>query len=147
MTKSTGDGNTKVNTESLRNAAIRNTTSDPSYQNLRKALQPISIILTIPILGIQHRSSSISPVVPAVQTINSAMAFKESLRKPKDKSAKHSLRQRDHKTYLVSNIHGNMQRVNAQIDCGAMSIFISASLLWKLELPYQPAMTLTLARC
>ena len=52
----------------------------------------------------------------------------------------------DHTTYLVPNIHGNMQRVKAQIDCGAMSIFISPSLLRKLELPYEPAFTSTLAR-
>jgi hypothetical protein len=34
-----------------------------------------------------------------------------------------------------------MQRVKAQIDCGAMSFFISPSLLRKLELPYEPAYT------
>jgi hypothetical protein len=44
---------------------------------------------------------------------------------------------------LVQNIHGNMQRVKALIDCGAMSIFISPSLLRKLELPHEPAFTST----
>ena len=47
---------------------------------------------------------------------------------------------------VVLNIHSNMQRVKAQIDCGAMSIFISPSLVRKLELPYKPALTSTLAR-
>jgi hypothetical protein len=40
---------------------------------------------------------------------------------------------------LVRNIHGNMQRVKALIDCSATSIFISPSLLRKLELPHEPA--------
>jgi len=44
---------------------------------------------------------------------------------------------------LVQNIHGNMQQVKALIDCGATSIFISLSLLWKLELPHEPAFTST----
>jgi len=44
---------------------------------------------------------------------------------------------------LVRNIHGNMQLVKAQIDSGATSIFISPSLLRKLELPHQPAFTST----
>jgi len=39
-----------------------------------------------------------------------------------------------------------MQRVKAQIDCGAMSILISPSLLRKLELPYEAAFTFTLAQ-
>jgi hypothetical protein len=34
-----------------------------------------------------------------------------------------------------------MQRVKAQIDCGAMSIFLPLSLLRKLDLPYEPAFT------
>jgi hypothetical protein len=50
------------------------------------------------------------------------------------------------KPTVVVNIHGNMQRVKAQIDCGAMSIFLSPSLLRKLELPYEPVFTSTLAR-
>jgi len=37
-----------------------------------------------------------------------------------------------------------MQRVKAQIDCGAMNIWISPSLLRKLELPYEPAFNSTL---
>jgi len=44
---------------------------------------------------------------------------------------------------LVRNIHGNMQRVKALIDCGATSIFISPSLLRKLELRHEPAFTST----
>ena len=36
-----------------------------------------------------------------------------------------------------------MQRVKALIDCGATSIFISPSLLRKLELPHEPAFTST----
>jgi hypothetical protein len=44
---------------------------------------------------------------------------------------------------LVRNIHGNMQRVKALLDCGATSIFISPSLLRKLELPHEPAFTST----
>jgi hypothetical protein len=42
---------------------------------------------------------------------------------------------------LVRHIHGNMQQVKALIDCGAMSIFMSPSLLRKLELHHQPAFT------
>jgi hypothetical protein len=45
---------------SLRMAAIRNATSDYSSPNLRKALPPIPIILTIPIPGIQTWSSPIA---------------------------------------------------------------------------------------
>jgi len=44
---------------------------------------------------------------------------------------------------LVQNIHGNMQRVKALIDCGATSIFISPSLLRKHELPHELAFTST----
>jgi hypothetical protein len=44
---------------------------------------------------------------------------------------------------LVRNIQGNMQRVKELIDCGATSIFISPSLLRKLELPHEPAFTST----
>jgi len=44
---------------------------------------------------------------------------------------------------LVWNIHGNMQRVKALIDCGATSIFTSPSLLKKLQLPHEPAFTST----
>jgi hypothetical protein len=36
-----------------------------------------------------------------------------------------------------------MQPVNAHIDCGATSIFISPSLIWKLELPHKPTFTST----
>jgi hypothetical protein len=36
-----------------------------------------------------------------------------------------------------------MQQVKALIDCGAMSILISARLLRKLELPHEPAFTST----
>jgi hypothetical protein len=45
---------------SLRMAAIRNATSDYSSPNLRKALPPIPIFLTILILGIQTQSSPIA---------------------------------------------------------------------------------------
>jgi hypothetical protein len=48
-----------------------------------------------------------------------------------------------HHEVLVRNIHGNMQQVKALIDCGATSIFISPSLLRKLELPHEPAFTST----
>jgi hypothetical protein len=44
---------------------------------------------------------------------------------------------------LVRNIHGNMHRVTALIDCGATSSFITPSLLRKLELPHEPAFTST----
>jgi len=44
---------------------------------------------------------------------------------------------------LVWNMHGNGQRVQELIDCGAMSIFILPSLLRKLELPHEPAFTST----
>jgi hypothetical protein len=44
---------------------------------------------------------------------------------------------------LVQKIHGNMQQVKALIDCGSTSIFISPSLLRKLELPHEPAFTST----
>jgi hypothetical protein len=41
------------------------------------------------------------------------------------------------------NIHSNMQRVKALINCGATSIFISLSILRTLELPHEPAFTYT----
>jgi len=44
---------------------------------------------------------------------------------------------------LVRNIHGNMQRVKSPMHCTAMGIFISPSLLRKLELPHEPAFTST----
>jgi len=44
---------------------------------------------------------------------------------------------------LVRNIHGNMQRSKALIDSGATRIFISPSLLRKLELLHKPAFTST----
>ena len=44
---------------------------------------------------------------------------------------------------LVRTIPGNMQRVKALINCSATSIFISLSLLRKLELPHEPAFTST----
>jgi hypothetical protein len=44
---------------------------------------------------------------------------------------------------LARNIHGNMKRVKALIDCGATSICISRSLLRILELPHEPAFTST----
>ena len=47
---------------------------------------------------------------------------------------------------VVLNIHSNMQRVKAEIDCGAMSIISSPSLLRKLDLPYEPAFTSTLGQ-
>jgi hypothetical protein len=40
-------------------------------------------------------------------------------------------------------MNGNMQQVTAFIDYGATSIFISPSLLRKLEIPYEPAFTST----
>jgi len=57
-----------------------------------KITKPIEVIQTNPILGIQNWSSLIAkPVETAVSTINSAMAFKESLQKPKGKQAMNSL--------------------------------------------------------
>jgi len=109
MTKSPGDSNRKVNMDSLRKAAIRNATSDPPSPNLPKALPPIPIILIILIPEIQNRSSPISPVEAAVPTINSAVALKGSLRKPKANWQHTRCGSGDHKTYLVPNIHGNMQ--------------------------------------
>jgi hypothetical protein len=44
---------------------------------------------------------------------------------------------------LVRNIPGNMNRVKVLIDCSATSIFVSPSLLSKLELPHKPAFTST----
>jgi len=44
---------------------------------------------------------------------------------------------------LVQTIPGNMQRVKGLIHCGATSIFISPSLLWKLTLPHDPGFTST----
>jgi len=46
---------------------------------------------------------------------------------------------------VVVYIQGNMQQVKAQINCGAMTIFISPSLLRKLELPYETTFSSTLA--
>jgi hypothetical protein len=45
---------------------------------------------------------------------------------------------------VVLDIHSNMQRVKAQVDCGAMSICIWPSLFRKLVIPYEPAFTSTL---
>ena len=44
---------------------------------------------------------------------------------------------------LVRNIHVNRQQVTALIDCGATSIVISPSRLWRPELPHEPAFTST----
>jgi len=44
---------------------------------------------------------------------------------------------------LLQNIHDKMQPVKGLTDCGATSIFLSLSLLRKLELPHKPAFTHT----
>jgi hypothetical protein len=59
-------------------AAIRNATSAHSSPNLRKRIPAIPIILiipTIPLPGIQHRSSPISPVEAAVPTYHQRRGF------------------------------------------------------------------------
>jgi hypothetical protein len=132
--------------------AIRNATSDHSSPNLRKrfpAIPIIPIILiipTIPLPGIQHRSSPISPVEAAVPTYHQRRGFQRKSTKA-ERQTGNALAAAPETTTptVVLNIHGNMQRVKVQIDCGAMSILILPSLLRKLELPYGPAFTSTLA--
>jgi len=67
-------------------AARRNATSDHSFPNLRKALPPIPIILTIPIPGIQNRSSPISPVEAAVPTYPQRRGFQRKTTKAKSQT-------------------------------------------------------------
>jgi hypothetical protein len=43
----------------------------------------------------------------------------------------------------VRDIHGNMHRVRALIDCGATSLFMTPRLLRQLRLPHEPAFTST----
>jgi hypothetical protein len=134
-------------------AAIRNATSDHSSPNLRKRLPSIPIlpiiliIPTIPLSGIQHWSSTISPVEAAVPTYHQRCGFQRKSTKAKRQTG-NALAAAPETTQptIVLNIHGNMQGVKVQIDCSAMSILISLSLFRKLELPYEPAFTSTLAR-
>jgi len=46
---------------------------------------------------------------------------------------------------FLRDIHGNLQRVKALIDCSAMSIVTSPHLLRKLDVPQEQAYTSTLA--
>jgi len=67
-------------------AAIRNATSDHSSPNPRKRLPLIPIILiipTIPLPGIQDRSSPISPVEAAVPTYPQRRGFQRKSTKAK----------------------------------------------------------------
>jgi len=67
-------------------AAIRNATSDHSSPNLRKRLPAIPIILiipTIPLPGVQDRSSPISPVEAAVPTYPQRRGFQRKSTKAK----------------------------------------------------------------
>jgi hypothetical protein len=129
-------------------AAIRNATCDHSSPNLRKSHPAISIVPTIPILGIQHRLSPISRVEAAEPNYHQHRDIQRKSKKA-ERPTGNALAAAEETTNLtiVLNIHGNMQRFKVQIDCGAMSICILPSLLRKLELPYEPAFTSTLARC
>jgi len=107
-------------------AAIRNATSDHSSLNLRKALQPIPIIPTIPIPGIQNRTSPISPVEAAVPTHHQRRGFQRKSTKAERQTGNAlAVAAETTKPTVVLNIHGNIQPVQAQTDCGAMSIFIA----------------------
>jgi len=86
MTNTPGDSNSKGKQGSLRKAAIRNLIFDHPYLNLWTTL-PVIPIIPAPVF--QNRSRPISPVEAAVPTVNSAVAFKRSLRKPKGKPATH----------------------------------------------------------
>jgi len=112
-----------------------------------KTTKANGLIPTIPIPGIQNRSSPISPAEAAVPTSHQCRGFQRKSTKVERQTGNAlAAAAETTKPTVVLNIHGNMQRVKAQIDCGAMSIFISPSLLRKLELPYEPAFTSTLAR-
>jgi hypothetical protein len=128
-------------------AEIRNATSDHSPLNLRKTLLLNPIVPTISIPGTQNRSSPISPVEAAVPTYHQRRGFQRKSTKAERQTGNAlAVAAETTKPTVVLNIHGKMQRGKAQIDCGAMSIFLSPSLLRKLELPYEPAFTCTLAR-
>jgi hypothetical protein len=90
MTNTVGDSNSKCKQWSLRKAVIKNVIFDHPSLNLRKT-PPATPIIPPPVIN--NRSSPISPVEVAVPTINSAVAFKESLRKLKGKPATHLLLQ------------------------------------------------------
>jgi len=86
-------------------------------------------------------------VEAAVPTSHQCRGFKRKFTKAKRQTGNAlAVAAETTKPTFVVNIHGNMQRVKAQINCGAMSIILSPSLLRKLELPYEPAFTSTLAR-
>ena len=67
-------------------AAIRNATSDHSSPNLRKRLPAIPMIPTIPLPGIQYRSSPISPVEAAVPTYPQRRGFQRKSTKAKSQT-------------------------------------------------------------
>jgi hypothetical protein len=129
-------------------AAISNATSDHSSPNLRKEHPPIPITRTTPIPGIQTRSSPIAnPSGGSRVNYKQRRGFERKSMKAKRQTGNAlSAAAETTKPSFVLNIHRNMQRVKAQIDCSAMSIFLSPSLLGKLELPYEPAFIYTLAR-
>jgi len=91
-------GNRRWSQQTMPSQRIVYTYSSSDLEEARrtaKTTKAIGLIPTIPIPGIQNRSSPIAkPVEAAVPTIISAVALKRSLRKPKGKPAMHSLRQR-----------------------------------------------------
>ena len=105
-------------------AAIRIATSDHSSLNLRTTLPAFLIIPTIPIPGIQNRSSPICPVEAAVPTHHQRRGFQRKSTKA-ERQTGNALTVAGEATTptVVLNMHGNVQRVKAQIDCSALSIF------------------------
>ena len=92
-------GNTENRRRSQQTIAIQRIVYTYSVSNLEEArrtaetTKAIGLLPTIPIPGIQNRSSPIAkPVEAAVPTIISAVALIGSLRKPKGKPAMQSLR-------------------------------------------------------
>jgi len=117
-------------------------------RRIAKTTKAIGLIPTIPIPGIQIRSSPIAkPSGGSRANYKQRRGFQRKSTKAERQTGNAlAVAAETTKPTVVLNIHGNMQRVKAQIDCGAMSIFLSPSLLRKLELPYEPAFASTLAR-
>ena len=112
-----------------------------------KTTKANGLIPTIPIPGIQNRSSPIAKPSGGSRANykQRCVCQRKSTKAERQTGKALAAAAGTTKPTVVLNIHGNMQRVKAQIDCGAMSIFLSPSLLRKPKLPYEPAFTSTLA--
>jgi len=132
-TKKREISNSQDNCDSLRKAAIRNATSDDPSPNLCK---------TIP--GIRHGISLISPVEADVPTYHQRSGFQRKSMKAEQRTG-NALASAVETTTLtfLRDIHGNLQRVKALIDCSAMSIVTSPHLLRKLDVPQEQAVFLS----